>query len=69
MPTLFKADSWPQNVGAVLADAAFQAACNSQAVPPLEFSVASINAELPLQPLPSDEECSDALREAERSPR
>ena len=53
------------HVGTVLAEAAFQAACSSQAVPPHEFSVASINAELPLQPLPTHQECAHALREAE----
>jgi len=52
-------------VGTVLAEAAFQASCSSQPVPPLELSVASINAELPLQPLPTYLECAQALREAE----
>jgi len=53
------------HVGTVLAEAAFQAACTSQALPPFEFSVGFINTELPLQPLPTYQECAHALREAE----
>jgi hypothetical protein len=53
------------HVGTVLAEAAFQAACSSEPIPPHEFSVASINAELPLQPLPTHLECAHALRGAE----
>jgi hypothetical protein len=51
--------------GASLAEAAFQAARSSQAVPSLEFAITSIHAELPLQPLPTYQECSHALRTAE----
>lgn len=51
--------------GSALAEAAFQAACRSRAVAPIEFRVTSIKAELPLQPLPTYQECSHALSEAE----
>ena len=54
-----------EQAGTVLAEAAFQAACESQPLPLLEFSVKSVRADLPLQPLPTLRECSQALREAE----
>ena len=53
------------HAGTVLADAAFQAASSSSTVPLIEFGITSINAELPLQPLPTYQECAHALEKAE----
>jgi len=54
-----------EHAGDILAGAAFQAAANSKAIPLHEFSVTSVHTELPLQPLPSQKECSQVLRESE----
>jgi hypothetical protein len=51
--------------GEVLAEAAFQAASNSVALPFEEFKISSIRWEIPLQALPLREECVRLLREAE----
>jgi hypothetical protein len=54
-----------EHAGSVLAEAAFQAACETQPLPQLEFSITSVRTDLPLQPLPALQECSQALRSAE----
>ncbi|MBS1852407.1 MAG: hypothetical protein JST79_15990 [Acidobacteria bacterium] len=54
-----------ERAGEVLAQAAFEAAAKSQEVPYQEFQVVSANTWLPLQSLPSQEACVQALREAE----
>jgi len=55
-----------ERAGSVLAEAAFQAACDTQPLPQLEFSIRSVRTDLPLQPLPSYQECSQALQDAEK---
>jgi hypothetical protein len=54
-----------QRIGGVLAEAAFQAADNSQPLPPGKLQLTSAHGELLLRPLPTSEECSRALSEAE----
>jgi hypothetical protein len=54
-----------RHAGEVLAEAAMQAASISEALPPHEMRITSIHLELPLQPLPSHEDCARVLREAE----
>lgn len=51
--------------GAALADAAFQASCSSEALSSLELSIASTTVQIPLQPLPSYDECLHMLKAAE----
>jgi len=50
--------------GEVLAEAAFQAASKSESIPSEEFTITSVHSEIPLQALPSKEECSQALEAA-----
>lgn len=54
-----------EHAGEVLAEAAFQAVSNSNTVPSDEFRITSVHTRLPLQPLPSQKECSQALQHAE----
>jgi neutral ceramidase len=54
-----------EHAGKVLAEAAFQAASKSVALPSGEFRLSSIHSEIPLQPLPAREDCTRLLREAE----
>jgi hypothetical protein len=54
-----------ESAGSTLAEAAFQAACDSHIVPPLKFTVTSRTMELRLARLPTRQECSRALRKAE----
>jgi hypothetical protein len=54
-----------EHAGEVLAEAAFRAASNSKTIPAREFRITAAHAELPLQPLPSPEECSQVLQAAE----
>jgi hypothetical protein len=54
-----------EHAGEVLAEAALYAASVSDVIPSDEIRITSIHSELPLQPLPSQEECSQALRDAE----
>ncbi|PYX60747.1 MAG: hypothetical protein DMG76_01640 [Acidobacteria bacterium] len=54
-----------EHAGEVLGDAAFQAASNSKTIPYQEFEITTVHAGLPLQPLPSQEECSQVLQVAE----
>ncbi len=51
--------------GEVLAEAAFQAASKSEAISSGEFNITSVHSEIPLQALPSREQCSQALEAAE----
>jgi len=51
--------------GEVLAEAAFQAAFKSEPIPSEEFQITSVHSEIPLQVLPTKEECSQALEAAE----
>jgi hypothetical protein len=51
--------------GEVLAEAAFQAASKSVALPPEEFKITSLHWEIPLQTLPAREDCVHLLRQAE----
>jgi hypothetical protein len=51
--------------GEVLAEAAFQAASNSESIPSAEFTISSVHSEIPLQVLPSRAECSQALEASE----
>lgn len=55
-----------QRAGEILADAAFEAASNSELVSGTEISLKSIRTELSLQPLPSMRECEEVLHGAER---
>jgi hypothetical protein len=54
-----------EQAGEVLAEAAFQAAETSEAIPSEEFKVTSVHSEISLQVLPSRQECSQALEIAE----
>ena len=54
-----------EHAGEVLAEAAFEAALNSKNIPPQEFKITAVHTLLPLQPLPSENECSQVLRTAE----
>ena len=47
-----------------MAEAAFQAASKSESIPSEEFTITSVHSEIPLQALPSKEECSQALEAA-----
>jgi hypothetical protein len=51
--------------GEVLAEAAFQAVLSAESVPSHELRFNSVHCDLPLRPLPSEKECSRALRNAE----
>jgi neutral ceramidase len=55
-----------EHAGEVLAEATFQAASNSKNVPSQEFKITAVHAKLPLQPLPSQQECSQVLEAAEK---
>jgi hypothetical protein len=55
-----------EHAGEVLAEAAFRAASNSKAIPSQELIITAVRAGLPLQPLPSQEQCSQLLRAAEK---
>lgn len=52
--------------GEVLAEAAFQAASKSEEIPSEEFKITSVHSEIPLQALPTKEECVQALEAAEQ---
>ncbi len=52
--------------GEALAEAAFQAASKSEAIPSEEFKITSVHSEIPLQALPTKEECVQALEAAEQ---
>jgi hypothetical protein len=52
--------------GEVLAEAASRAASKSEEIPSEEFKITSVHSEIPLQTLPSKEECSQALDAAEQ---
>jgi hypothetical protein len=54
-----------EQAGEILAEAAFKAAAESEVIPDAELNITSVHAKLPLQPLPSKKDCSDALRAAE----
>jgi len=54
-----------EHAGEVLADAALRAASSSKTIPSQELRITAVHAELPLQPLPSREECSQVLQAAE----
>jgi hypothetical protein len=54
-----------EHAGEVLAEAAFQAASSSKTIPSQEFKITALHAELPLQLLPSQKECSQVLQAAE----
>ena len=54
-----------EHAGNVLAEAAFQAACSSEALPNLEFRITSREIDIALQLLPERQECADALMKAE----
>jgi len=54
-----------EHAGKVLAEAAFQAASKSVALPSGEFRLSSIHSEIPPEPLPAREDCARLLREAE----
>ena len=55
-----------RRAGEILADAAFQAANNSEPVSGTEISLKTIRTDLPLQRLPSMRECDEVLHTAER---
>jgi hypothetical protein len=55
-----------EQAGEVLARAALEAAANSEPLPSHDFCVRSAHCELPLQPLPSEKECRQALHEAQQ---
>ena len=54
-----------QHAGEVLAEATFQAMCNSEAVPSDEIHITTAHLGLPLQPLPTRKLCSQALQDAQ----
>jgi hypothetical protein len=54
-----------EHAGEVLAEAAFQAASNSKVLPCQEFTLSLTQTELPLESLPPQKDCLQALREAE----
>jgi hypothetical protein len=54
-----------EQAGEALADAAFQAVLTSKAIPSEEFTITSVQAELPLQTLPAKSGVVEALRLAE----
>lgn len=51
--------------GTALANAAFDASSKSDVVSAKEFRITSTSVNIPLQPLPRNDECSDALKAAE----
>jgi hypothetical protein len=54
-----------EHAGAVLAEAAFQAASNSKPIPFREFTVTTAQAQLPLQSLPSERDVVAAIQKEE----
>ncbi|HSS97024.1 MAG TPA: neutral/alkaline non-lysosomal ceramidase N-terminal domain-containing protein, partial [Terriglobales bacterium] len=54
-----------EHAGAVLAEAAFQAASNSKPIPFSEFTLTSVQANLPLQSLPAEKDVEEAIRKEE----
>jgi hypothetical protein len=54
-----------ERAGSVLTEAAFQAACETHPLPQVEFRITSVKTDLPLQPLPSYQDCLPVLRAAE----
>jgi hypothetical protein len=54
-----------ERAGSRLAEATCQAACEAQPLPQVEFRITSVKADLPLQPLPTYQDCLSVLREAE----
>jgi hypothetical protein len=51
--------------GEILAEAALKAVSTAESIPPHEIRFNSVHCDLPLQPLPSEKECSQAIRTAE----
>jgi hypothetical protein len=54
-----------EHAGSLLAEAAFQAACNSKPLGKQTFTITSVSAGIPLAPLPTRSECARVLKEAE----
>jgi hypothetical protein len=54
-----------KHAGAILAEAAFQAASTSKSIPFNEFTITSVQANLPLQSLPAEKDVVDAISKEE----